>query len=203
MNRDNVLFLVIGVMAGFITGYVMHEAMASRQPPRRAAATAAVAATAAAAGNPSPRGAPAGAPQAPMMAEVQQLTARVAEDPTDTVALRRLANLNYDISNWQRAAELYESYLALEPADLGVMTDLGATYRFLGRPDDALGQFQSVRELDPEHWQSRYNEILVLGFDLGDLEAARSAMEELSRLQPDNPDVARLVAELEKRSQGP
>ena len=137
-----------------------------------------------------------------MAPEVQQLTARLREDPNDTEALRRLGNLNYDISNWQRAAELYERFLALEPGHLGVMTDLGATYRFLGRPDDALGQFRGVREIDPDHWQSLYNEVLVLGFDLGDLQAAEAAMEELERLQPDNADVARLASELEKRLSG-
>ncbi len=191
MNRDNLLFLVIGVLAGFIGGYLMHETMAARQPaPNRAA-------TAPASSQASP---PADAAAGPAMEEVQRLSARVAENPDDAEAIRRLANLNYDISNWQRAAELYERYLELEPGDPDVMTDLGATYRFLGRAEEALEQFRGVREQAPEHWQSRYNEILVLALDLGDLEAARQAMAELERLEPDNEQVARLAAELARRT---
>ncbi len=34
MNKDNVLFAVIGILLGFISGYLLHEVMASRQPPR-------------------------------------------------------------------------------------------------------------------------------------------------------------------------
>ena len=197
MNRDNVLFLVIGALTGFLAGYLMQESMAMRQPaPVRPP-------TAAAQGNPSagPGPAPAGG-TGPAMAEVQELSARVAQNPNDAAAIRRLANLNYDISNWQRAAELYERYLEIEAGDPDVMTDLGATYRNLGRPNDALAQFRGARQRDPEHWQALYNEILVHAFDLEDLEAANSAMAQLQRLQPDNPNVSRLAEELAKRSQG-
>lgn len=196
MNRDSLLFLVIGLLTGFIGGYVMHEVMAARQPaparPTQSAATV-TAPTAAAAGAASAQ---------PAMDRVQRLAAHVRDNPEDAVAIRQLANLHYDISNWQRAAELYSRYLELEREDLDVMTDLGATYRYLGRPNEALEQFRSVRELAPEHWQSRYNEVLVLAFDLNDLTAASTAMGELLSMQPDNPDVARLAAELKKRTEG-
>ena len=201
MNRDNVLFVLIGILAGFIGGYVMHEAMAARQPPPRVAG----APPAAEPGRASPAapstGAAPGAGQ-PAMEEVQRLSARVAENPDDAEATRRLANLNYDISNWERAAELYSRFLELEPGNPDVMTDLGATYRYLGRPREALEQFHDVKRNAPDHWQARYNEVLVLAFDLDDLQAANAAMAELMQLQPDNPDVSRLAVELEKRSKG-
>ena len=196
LNRDNMLFLVIGVLTGFISGYVMHEVMAARQPaPRRAAASPGVAPSgAAAAGGTSG--------SQPAMEDVQRLSAHVAQNPDDAPAVRQLANLNYDIRNWDRAAELYRQYLDLMPGDLNVMTDLGAVYRYLGRPEDALEQFREVRDQAPDHWQARYNEVLVLAFDLQDFAAAGSAMAELQELQPDNPEVTRLAAELEKRSAG-
>ena len=199
VNRDNVLFLVIGTLVGFIAGFVMHEVMAARQPaPRRPdSAEAAATTSGAASGSPAaPTGRPAG------MEAVQRLRAHVAENPDDAPAVRQLANLNYDIRNWQRAAELYEQYLGLVPEDAGVMTDLGAVYRFLGRHQEALVQFRGARQRDPSHWQALYNEVLVLAFDLGELEAADAAIKELSRLQPDNSDISQLAAELQKRSDG-
>ncbi len=197
MNRDNVLFAAVGLLAGFVGGYVLHESMAARQPPPSRSAAGASAPAPAPASNSAP-----GEGKLAAMRQIQQLAAYVGENPDDTRAIRQLAGLNYEISNWQRAAELYNRYLELEGADIDVMTDLGATYRYLGQPREALEQFRNVRDLAPEHWQSRYNEVLVLAFDLDDLPAARAAMSELTSMQPDSPEVARLAAELEKRSEG-
>lgn len=200
--KDNLLFMVIGLLTGFIGGYLMHEAMSARQPALRApGAVAETPAGTAGTGSPGQPGAGASSPAA-AMEQVQRLRAYVEENPGDADALRLLANMNYDISNWQRAAELYTRYLELRPRDVDVMTDLGATYRFLGDPRRALAQFQEIRELAPDHWQSRYNEILVLAFDLGDLEAAAAAMSELRALQPGNPEVSRLAEELARRARG-
>jgi len=198
VNRDNVLFLVIGALTGFIAGYVMHEAMAARQPAPRIPATAGQ-------NMPAPPGAgssPAAAGPQAAMQQVQLLRKHVEQNPDDTDAVRQLANLNYEIRNWQRAADLYQQYLGLVPDDVDVIVDLGATFRFMGQPREALARFRRIRELDPEHWRSRYNEILVLALDLGELDSAIAAMEELQELQPDNQDVARLAEELQRRRAG-
>ncbi len=201
MNRDKVLFIVIGFLAGFIGGYVTHEFMAARQPsPGWPAALGVGSPAGAGSGQRSAPAPPAGGQ--PAMEQVQQLAAYVRDNPEDTRAIRQLANLNYDISNWQRAAELYSRYLELDAGDLDVMTDLGATYRYLGKPQEALAQFRKVRELAPDHWQARYNEVLVLAFDLDDLPAANTVLGELVSMQPENPEVARLAAELKKRTEG-
>ncbi|MEM1180690.1 MAG: tetratricopeptide repeat protein [Acidobacteriota bacterium] len=201
MTRDHFLFLLIGAMGGFITGYVMHESMAQRQPEPRFSRGAVVA------GAQVPTRAqaqPQAVPNAPnaganaAMQQVQQLRAYVEANPQDLEATRRLANMNYDIANWQRAADLYERILAQKADDINVMTDLGACYRNLGQPDKALELFGRVAGLDANHWQSRYNQVLVLAFDLRDLGRARSALDELRALQPTNPDVLRLVQEVEK-----
>lgn len=206
MNRDKVMFIVIGFLVGFIGGYVTHEFMAVRQPaPGWPVTTGQGSPAGPAAGSgqrtPGATSAPAAGGQ-PAMEQVQQLAAYVRDNPEDAPAIRQLANLNYDISNWQRAAELYSRYLELDATDFDVMTDLGATYRYLGKPQEALEQFRKVRQLAPDHWQSRYNEVLVLAFDLNDLPAANLALGELALMQPENPEVARLAAELRKRTEG-
>ncbi|MEE8526742.1 MAG: tetratricopeptide repeat protein [Thermoanaerobaculia bacterium] len=195
MNRDNILFTVIGLLTGFIAGYVMHEVMAERQPPRR------IPGTAAEVGRANPAAAPAAAGGAPAMEAVQRLSRRVAENPDDAEAVKQLAEMNYNIANWSRAIELYEHYLELSPDDLDAMTDLGASYRGAGNVAGALDLFREVRERFPDHWQARYNEILVLAFDLGELKAASREVAELQALEPDNSDIARLAAEIERRRQ--
>ena len=210
MDRDKVLFTVIGLLAGFIAGYVVHEFMAARQPaPGWSAARAGsvaqpgVGRRGAAATTPGPGAtAPSAENGQPAMEQVQQLTAHVRDNPDDAQAIRQLANLNYDISNWQRAAELYSRYLELEGDDSDVMTDLGVTYRFLGKPQEALEQFRAVHEQAPDHWQARYNEVLVLAVDLNDLAAANAALDELVSMHPENPQVVRLAAEVKRRTEG-
>lgn len=217
MSKDNFISAVFGVLLGFIAGYLMHEVMATRQPPRRSAGmTAAV--TGPEQGQ-APEGAPEGAGQqapfaggageggngggapggAPMMAEVQSLKETLAKDPKDTAALRRLGDLYFDISDWTQASDLYSRYLEVRPGDPDVMTDLGVAFRGLKQFDRALEVFQQVGRTAPEHWQSRYNQVVVLAFDLNKLDAAQSVLEELKRLQPNNEKVSELAAAVEKR----
>src|SRR5262249_17446638 len=116
LTKDNLLFAVFGILVGFIAGYLMHEVMAMRQPQRQLAA----------AGAPTPQmpqpqdagmpqdgsqdmGAGGAAPGTggPPMQEVQELTRRVAANPNDSEAVLRLANLNFEIRQWDRAQQLY------------------------------------------------------------------------------------------------
>jgi tetratricopeptide (TPR) repeat protein len=202
MNRDHVLYVTIGLLAGFIAGYVMRDVMAGRQPafqgggaPSAGPAPAMSAPEAPAAG-PSGPGAAQGGPQ---MAEIQRLRDLVEKNPNDADAVLSLANLNFDIKNWARARELYERRLTLKPGDPDVMTDMGVCYRELGDFQQALGLFNQAQALAPDHWQSRYNKVVVLAFDLKDYDGAQKVLDELQRLQPGNPSIAELAAEVARR----
>jgi hypothetical protein len=217
-QKDNILFLMGGLLIGFVLAYLMFEAMASRQPPRLTPALRAQLVSSddptgsggagGAGGGEAPAGAadpsapgPAaggnGAPGAngggPAMAEIQQLRDFVQKNPNDAAAVRKLADLNFDIQNWQRAQELYAHYLELKPNDTDVMTDLGITYRGLRQFDKALDMFHKAKSLDPKHWQSYYNEVVVLAFDLKKSAEAHQILSELQKMQPANPDVAKLA----------
>lgn len=205
-QRDNILFLMGGLLVGFVVAYLMFEAMASRQPPRLTPALRAQIVNGedgggGAAGSEAPAGAAeapsaggAGAPGAgPAMAEIQQLRDFVEKNPNDAQAVRKLADLNFDIQNWQRAQELYAHYLELKPNDTDVMTDLGITYRGLRQFDKALALFDQAKKKDPNHWQSYYNEVVVLAFDLKKTAEAKTALAKLEQMQPANPDVKKLA----------
>ena len=199
MTRDTFLFLIIGILFGFIAGYWLHEVMTGVQPPRMAPGTGTVSAPDAG-GAPGAPGAPAagaGNPQAAMQ-QVQELAAYVEQNPDDIDAALQLAEMNFAIGNWPQAAELYERVLTLRPESPGVLSDLGVAYRELGRFDEALVQFDRAQELDPDHWESRFNEVIVLAFDLNRPDEATQTLEELRSLQPENPTVERLAEEVER-----
>lgn len=207
MNKDNLLFAVIGVLVGFVSGFLMKEAMDLRQPPRRVPG---IESPHAAGGIDSPQGMPPGAagtapqgaaagPGGPGMEQIQKLRDHVAANPNDAEAVKQLANLNFDIQNWARARDLYTQYLKLRPDEPDIISDLGVTYRELGDPQGAIKLFDRAQEIEPDHWQSRFNEVVVLAFDLEDYTAAQNVIDELKRLQPGNQDVARLEAEVLRR----
>jgi len=127
------------------------------------------------------------------MEEVQELRAYVEKNPNDADAVLKLANLNFDIAQYQRAQDLYTQYLKLRPSDADVLTDLGISYRETKNYDQALEQFKKARQLAPDHWQSYYNEVVVLAFDLKRHDEAGRLLQELQRMQPSNPDVAKLA----------
>jgi Tfp pilus assembly protein PilF len=142
---------------------------------------------------------PAAAGPGPAMADIQRLKAQVEQNPNDADAILALANLNYDIRNWARAKELYERYLKLRPAQPDVLTDLGVSLRGLGQFQDAMARFEEAQRLQAGHWQSLYNEVVVLAFDLKDMPRANAVLGKLRALQPDNPEVTRLADEVAKR----
>lgn len=204
MNRDHVLFLLIGLLGGFLAGYLAHEAMAGVQPARVAAGMTGVAMPPSAPAGP-PAGAAPGAPAAAAgdpMAEVQALREAIERDPNDADAILRLANLSFDIQRWERAGELYQRYLELRPGDPDVLTDLGITLRARGDFARALELFREAQAKVDNHWQSRYNEVVVLAFDLKDYDGAEKALASIESRNPGNPDVARLAAEVRRLREG-
>lgn len=204
MNKDNLLFVIVGILIGFVSGYLLFEAMALRQPARLGAGQVAPGANPGAMGQGAPGGAPAGDPSAaaagggPAMAQIEELKNRVAQNPNDAEAVLQLAGMNFQIQNWPRAAELFEQYLKLRPGDPNAMTDLGTSYLQAGQIEKSLTVFQQVRQQNPGYWQSYFNEIIALA-TLGRMDEATQIMGELRKLQPDNPDVQRLAEELERR----
>jgi len=214
VNRDNLLFATIGILVGFITGYLVHEVMATRQPPRLTPELRAQIvvpggeqggggapgsdAGAAPAANDGGGAGPAGPGGAPMQA-IQELRAYVEKNPNDADAVRKLADLNFEIRNWKRAQELYRHYLELKPGDPDVMTDLGISYRETQDFDKSLQLFQQVHQAAPDHWKSYFNEVVVLAFDLKKVDEAKVPLAKLQQMQPGNPDVVRLADAVAKQ----
>jgi len=216
VNRDNLLFLFFGFLLGFVGAYLAFEAIAAKQPQRRIAGMPSGDPSAAGSGDPTtPLSAPdasgasgemaaggpaaGGAPARPGMEEIRKLKEYVDQHPEDGDAVRKLANLNFDIGNWTRARDLYLQYEKVAKPDADLLTDLGITHRALGEFDQALARFREAEKLAPDHWQSQFNQAIVLGLDLSRYDEANQILDQLRRTQPDNPEIDRLKGELEKR----
>jgi len=130
-----------------------------------------------------------GAPQggggaAPMVNEINELKRRLEADPKDAVAAAQLGGMYYQVGMWQQALQFYDIALSIQPDDPHLLTDSGNVYRELGRHDRALDAFRQAHELDPTHWQSLFNTVVVAAFDLKQLELADAAMVKLDQFDP-------------------
>jgi cytochrome c-type biogenesis protein CcmH/NrfG len=206
VKQQTALHIFIGVLVGFVGGYLAHEVMVVRQPVRlvHGEGGPTLDPTQPAPMPQAPAPAPGGAPGG--MEDVQRLRDHVANNPNDAEAVVQLAAMNYMIRNWTRAAELFEHYLTLKPEGpqaLDVMSDLGACYRELQQPDRALEMFSKVTAKAPEHWQAKYNQVMVLAFDLKRFDQAEQVLADLKRLQPQNADVAELAAAVARQRANP
>ena len=207
MKRDSVAYLVGGLAFGVLLGYALFHAIEHRP----GAGTEVVSS----ADIPSPAGpmapteggrppGPSGGEQgtAPMMAEVTRLREAVARDPGDETSWVRLANIYQDVGMYPQAIEHYEKALAAGGTSADVLTDLGICYQGMQQFDRALELFGRAQEVDPSHWQSLYNTVVVTGLNLGRVEEARAALGRLERVRPDAPHLDELREALRQRAGG-
>lgn len=211
MTKDNLLFAFAGLVLGFVLAWFMYERITSSQPQRLvpgqtpAAGTGAPAATMPGLGN-------SGVPLD--MSKLEALQQQLDQDPNNPDVMLALAHESYDIAQqvpnpagsrplWQQARDLYSRYVELRPNDPNlpnVLSDLGVSYQELGENDKALEIFRRVREMAPGHWQSLYNQVVVLAFGKKEFDEARKVLEVLKQEQPNNEDVKRLAAAVEEQS---
>ena len=94
---------------------------------------------------------------------------------TDPAEISRLADDAYSARQYDRAVELYERLLTLDPANVDVHNNLGIALHNAGRSAEALEKLSAGVTRDPLHQRSW----LTLGFvnsQLGNVEDARTAL---------------------------
>jgi cytochrome c-type biogenesis protein CcmH/NrfG len=119
---------------------------------------------------------------APMLAEIGQLREVLKLDPANLGALKRMGNLYHDAGMWPQAVEFYEKAVELSPDDPNLLTDLGTCYGGMRRNDEAIAMFSRANGIDPNHWQSLYNTVIIAGLNAHDFATAEAALAKLANL---------------------
>jgi hypothetical protein len=202
MKKENLAFLVGGLAFGVLFGFGLANALVTQPGHDHEHEAAEIPQPA---GPPAPGGAmggPAAGGGAPMMAEIQRLQGVVAANPNDAQAWTRLANLYHDAGMYPQAVGFYEKADQLAPGNPNIITDLGVCLRGSGQPEKALAAFERAQKADPGHWQSVFNQVIVLGLDLGRFAEAEAALARLERLNAPAEPVAQLKRSLEQARAG-
>ena len=205
MFKNPLVTAVIGLLIGIFVGYVVGQKQGAVPVSAAPAGAAATAPGLPGTVPPPPEGGRTQATANPrLMEQARELERLVAQDPENYTHLVQLGNVYYDLSNFAKAADYYERARAIRDDSADVLTDLGVSYRELGRAKEAVQLFDRAAELKPEHWQSRYNAAVVLLFDLDDPTGAQRELDELKKLGgtvQGLPDLSGLEQEIARRRQ--
>lgn len=186
---DRLLFVTIGLLAGFAAAYVYLDRIPQNVPGGPADPHAGIAGVGPGATRDLPGsggGQPSLAADPVAQRKLADLDAAAAKEPGNYALLVQLGNTAYDVENWQKAVDSYERALKLQAGDANVMTDLGVAYRNLGNGTKALEYFGKALAKDPSHWPAAFNQAIVYGVDRGDKARAR---EILLKIRKDHPEV--------------
>lgn len=118
--------------------------------------------------------------------------------PDDYETLVQLANANFDANHFEEAGKLYETALGKKPDDVNVRTDLGLTFMFREKPDldRAVNEFRASLERNPNHMETLQN-LTVAYTRQGRTAEAQATLAKLEAINPTNPAIATLRADLE------
>jgi cytochrome c-type biogenesis protein CcmH/NrfG len=119
--------------------------------------------------------------------------------PDDLEAIRTKANIAYDQSRFGDAEQLFGRYLALDPADPGVRTDLASSILFQGRDEEARTLYRAVLESNPDFVQAHVNLGIALHAD-GERDAAMESFrraKELATAPEQREQIDRIIAAAE------
>ncbi len=128
------------------------------------------------------------------------LLAQLQTSPNDPQLLAEIGNIYYDTQNYNEAIGYYKKSLAVKE-DLGVRTDMGTSYFYLGDSDTALAEFDRVLRADPKFENALFNVGMVKFQGKLDARGAVAAWEQLLKMNPNHPrraDIEQMIAEAKK-----
>lgn len=222
MSKENLLFCVIGLLAGLIIGFMFANSV-NQSAPGQAMSTA------------QPGTMPAGHPGVPasqggMQADVQAGIDKAKSEPNNFEAQMKAAELYYQIQRYDNAIEYLKNANKLQPEnyevivqlgntnfdaehyeeaekwytaaltkkeDTNVRTDLGLTFVFRSTPDydRAIKEFKRSLAADPNHIQTLQN-LTVVYTKKNDAAAANATLQQLEAVDAANPAIAKLKTDI-------
>jgi tetratricopeptide (TPR) repeat protein len=226
MSKENVLFVIIGLLGGLIIGFVFANSVNQRAVPigGQAAPNAVFPA-----GHPEVPAQSAGGTQPEIQAAIDQARnepnnfeaqLKAAEfyyqiqrfdgaleflkranelKPESRDVIVNLANAYFDSGKYEEAEKWYTTALAKKADDINVRTDLGLTFIFREKPnyDRAIQEFQQSLKLEPNHPQTLQN-LTIAYTKKGDSTNANQTLKKLEAFDPTNESLPKLREDIKK-----
>lgn len=183
MNRENILFAIIGILLGFIVGFMLASSMSQKSAMQQATASS----QAMPADHP-----PVGAQNTPdPQAMREQVTAsleKARNEPKNFDAQIKAAELYYQIQRYDQAIEYLLKANQIQPTDYRTVALLGMVNLDAGHFDTAEKWYRAAMKM-------KSDDVMVLSglaaatLQKGDAKAAEDAIAKLEKVDPNSQDL--------------
>ncbi len=181
MTRDNLLFVIIGVLFGFIVGFLFATTMSQRYGPGAPAALS----------SDHPPGANAGASNpGNMQAEVTAQLEKARSEPNNFEAQVKAAELYYQIQRYDPAIEFLLKANQLRPDDYQTVVALGLVNLDAGHYDVAEKWYRAALIKKSDNVAALAG-LAAATLGKGDAKAAEQAIANLEKVDPTGEDLPR------------
>lgn len=188
MNRENLLFAVIGLLLGFIVGFMFASSRATQM--QMASATQNLPA------DHPPIGAQSGGMDPAAMRE--QVTAQIAKarnEPQNFDAQVQAANLFWQINRYDQAIEFLLKANKLKPTDYETVVTLGLVNLDAGHYDQAETWYRAAIKMRSDDERTAAG-LAAATLGKGDAKAAEDAIAQLEKLNPSSADLPQFKEKL-------
>jgi tetratricopeptide (TPR) repeat protein len=191
MNRENILFAIIGILLGFIVGFMFASSMSQRMPnPQVANRSQAMPAD-----HPPVGGAQSGADPQAVREQVAASLEKARNEPKNFDAQVKAAELYYQIGRYDQSIEFLLKANQIQPTDYRTVTLLGLTNLDAGHYETAEKWYRAALKM-------RQDDVMVLAglaaatLEKGDAKAAEDAIAQLEKVDPNSEDLPNFKTKL-------
>lgn len=190
MNRENLLFAVIGILLGFIVGFMFASSMSQKMVQSQTASQ----------NLPSdhpPVGAQnAGGDPAAQREQVMAQIEKARNEPKNFDAQMTAAQLYYQIQRYDQAIEFLLKANQLKPTDYDAVSALAVVNLDAGHYDQAERWYRAALKMKPDDERALAG-LAASTLQSGDAKAAQDAVAQLEKAYPSNEDLPQFKQKLE------
>lgn len=186
MNRDNLLFAIIGLLLGFILGFIFASTLGQRHGSPTSAAMD---------GQRLPPDHPdIGSKDSPdpqqVFAQVQEALTKARSEPTNFEAQMKAAELYYQIQRYDQAIEFLLKANQLKPDDYDAVVALGQVNLDAAQYDNAEKWYKAAALKRPDDVRV-LTSLAYVALEKRETKQAEQAIARLEKVAPSNEDLPR------------
>jgi tetratricopeptide (TPR) repeat protein len=190
MNRENLLFAVIGVLLGFIVGFMFASSMS-----QKAAQTQMAGASQNLPADHPPVGAQNAGDPAAQRERVMAQIEKARQEPNNFEAQMAAAQLYYQIQRYDQAIEFLLKANQLKPTDFDAVTALGVVNLDAGHYDQAEKWYRVALKMKSTD-ETALAGLAEATIQQGNEKAAQDAVAQLEKQYPSSQDLPRFKEKL-------
>jgi len=183
MNRENVLFSVVGLLLGYVVAFHLVVYVNQSQPPPAAAGPGAQSAEGLPADHPAVEG---GADRQRLLSEAEKAAGAARKEPDNFEAQVRAAEGFFEAGGFEDAIDFMTRANKLRPDDYDTVVRLGNVYSSAGRFEDAARWYTAALAKRPDDCDARSE--LALTFFMRQPRQTEKAITELRRCLQSDPN---------------